>query len=111
MTPLEQHLMQMDWCHCDRNFTTIYKGFGFVIFRDQHQMWLAGLDKDEVTFALDCHNTKPPEITCFMQHEGVGGTKRLFEIPAAPELVSAAMASAFPELQLGQYPIDHLETT
>jgi len=98
MTALEASLVQCQWCWTGRAFTTVKEGYGFVIFRHLHQMWLAGLSKETVKKAQECHNDVPPRVTGFWVNWHGSYTERMFEVPATPELVSAVVLSACPEL-------------
>lgn len=99
MTELEMSLVNCQWCWQDHAFTTVKNGHGFVVYRDLHQMWLAGLTKEVTDCQLKIHRTEPPHITGFWSSQRSGRTPRMFEIPATPELVSAVLFSTFPELQ------------
>lgn len=98
ITALEASLTECEWCWTGKAFTTIKEGYGFVIYRDRHQMWLAGLPPETVRSLRECHHDKGMHITGFWTEYHGALTKRMFEIPASVELLSHVVLSACPEL-------------
>lgn len=94
MTKLEKYLMARNWDWIDNAFTAVHKGFGFVIFSRGTQMWVAGLTKETVAYCFADHNIKLSIESGQLQHPTT------FIFPASIEIISAAVASAFPELRL-----------
>lgn len=98
MTALEASISTSKWVWTGRAFTTVCKGFGFVVYRNGHQMWLAGLSPEVVNKSRDSHHDKGMHITGFWNEYHGHFTERMFEIPATPELLSHVVMSACPEL-------------
>ena len=98
MNKLEKMLSKSQWVKTGNAFTTVYKGFGFVLYlRDG--MKLAGLSKGVTANQLRVHSTKPPEITGFWAQNYHSYTERMFEVEVSNEFVGEVLASAFPELK------------
>lgn len=98
MTALEASIAQCKWCWTGEAFTTVKEGFGFVVYRQGHQMWLAGISKETVTEQRNYHRDKGMHITGFWTEYHGHFTDRMFEIPATPELLSCVVLSACSEL-------------
>jgi hypothetical protein len=102
LTPLEQKLASMNWVGVGwgngiEQFTTIHEGFGFVLYRKGEQMWVGGLSKETTADSAATHKRKDPrEIAAYW--DGRWNYKPMFIIPANPELVSAVVLSAYPQL-------------
>lgn len=98
MTALEATLLECQWCRTENGFTTVKEGFGFVIYRLAHQMWLVGLSRETVLEQRKIHDDVAPRITGFWKPDAGAYTDRMFEVPATPDLVSAVIFSVYPEL-------------
>jgi len=96
MTPLEAKLTQTKWVYKGSQFTTVRNGFGFILYRKDHQMWLGGLSQSSTTEARAIHNDGPLEVTAFWG--GCWKSPPMFVIPATPNFVSAIVTSTYPEL-------------
>lgn len=100
MTPLEdRHAKQrLQWVRTRDAFTTVNKGFGFVVYYRNNQNWLAVLSKDVTAYQLKVHKTKPPEITGFWNYYRQSLTERMFEVPVTNEFLTHVIESTFPEM-------------
>lgn len=96
MTPLEAKLAQMEWVYYEGQFTTVHDGFGFVLYRQNHQMWVGGLSREDTAEARLYHSDSKNRVTVVWN--GVWHGEPMFLIPATPALVSAVVTSVYPEL-------------
>jgi len=105
MNKLEKKLAECTWIRIGNTFTTVYNDFGFVIYRENRQIWLAGLSKEVTRELLKKYRTKPPKIKGFWVRSVGGGlvgeyTSRMFVIPASNEFVVRVLESSLSELKL-----------
>lgn len=100
MNKLEKKLALCKWVRTHKAFTTVYKGFGFVVFNYDFKMQLIGLSKEVTIDCLKIHNTVPPEIVGFWIECRGHFTERMFTLPTSLEFVAEVLVSAFPELEL-----------
>jgi hypothetical protein len=96
MTPLEAKLSQIEWVQHKGQFTAVHDGFGFIMYRQNHQMWDGGLSREDTAEARRCHNDEPNRVTTVW--DGRWHREPMFLIPATPDLVSAIVTSVYPEL-------------
>lgn len=98
MTPLETKMANMDWLYTGRAmFTAVNEGFGFVVYQQGKQMWVAGIPKYETDRrrAIHAESGSDPRgvVAC-----GLWLQDTMFNVPASIDLVSAVVLSAYPEL-------------
>lgn len=100
MTSLETRIakLKLTWTRIREAFTTVHADFGFVVYYRDNQNWLAVLSKEIVKEALECHNTKPPEIIGFWREYHGYYTERMFEIPITIRFLTHVIESTFPKM-------------
>jgi hypothetical protein len=96
MTALEAKLAQMQWVYYQGQFTTVHDGFGFVMYRQNNQMWVGGLSREDTARARKTHSDGPNRVTVVWN--GQWHREPMFLIPATPALVSAVVTSTYPKL-------------
>jgi hypothetical protein len=97
MTAMDKFLTARDWHHNGSEFVAQGAGFGFTIYLKADQMVLAGMSGAELDRATGTHNPHDTTGRGVLALPGGGRdlVAHLFELPAAPEVVAAAMSSAF----------------
>lgn len=99
MTKLDKFLCCRDWTWNGEEFVTVCDGIGFVIYKVKLTMMLAGVTPAALAEYLNKASywiyDKPGPLGILAQRGGGRLVGHMFEIPASPEVVSAAVSSAF----------------
>jgi hypothetical protein len=99
VTKLDKFLTARDWTWNGEEFVTVCDGLGFVIYKVKLTMILAGVAPSVLAEHLANKGhwvyDKPGPFGVLAKRGGGRLAAHLFEIPADPEVVAAAVSSAF----------------
>lgn len=100
MNDLEKRIanLNLTWVWTEKAFTTVHRGYGFIIYYRNDRLWLAVLTPEVTKKQLEYHKTKPPEIIgSWISFHGLY-TKRMFEILVSDALLVRVIESAFNQM-------------
>ena len=97
MNAIEQKLIDATWVYNQNDYTSVFNGYGWLIFTYKNQLWLSCISPDIVKKQQKIHETKGNVIVHSLNY-GLPSIKLRFKIPVTNDFLAHVIESANPEI-------------
>jgi len=94
MNPIEEKLLKATWIYRRTGYSSVYNGFGWIIFGYKDQLWLGCVSPNIVIKQQRTHETEGDEIVCIE----IKDLDSRFKIPVSNDFLTHVVESANPEI-------------